>query len=262
MTGGNAGLVLAAGAFGLLVGSFLTVVAARLPRGESVVRPRSRCPGCGNPVLARDNVPVVSWVLLRGRCRSCGRRISARYLLIEVATAGLFAGLAAHFGAGAELPAYLYLAALGVVLSAIDLELRKLPDRLTLPAYVVGVVLLGVASLAGDDAGALVRALLAMAAGFGFYFLLAVVYPAGMGFGDVKLAGVLGLFTGWLGWDVWAVGLFAAFLLGGLVSVGLLLAGRANRKSAVPFGPFMVAGSLLAVVVGEPIARAWLSTGG
>lgn len=242
--------------FGLLVGSFLNVVVWRVPRGESVVSPPSACPGCGTPIAPRDNVPVLSWLLLRGRCRTCNEPISARYPLVELATAGLFAVMAIRFGLEPELAAYLYLAAVGLALALIDLDCKRLPDALTLPSYGVGLVLLGAASL--DDPQQLLRAVLGAAAMFAVYFALAFAYPAGMGFGDVKLSGVLGLFTAWLGWDVWGAGVILGFLLGGVAGVAVLLSKRGTRKSAIPFGPFMLLGALIAVLVGEPLVDAYL----
>ena len=246
-----------AGVLGLLIGSFLNVVIWRVPRGESIVRPASRCPGCGTPIAPRDNVPVVSWLLLRGRCRHCGEPISARYPAVELGTGLLFAALALRFGPEAELPAYLYLGAVCVALAAIDVDLHRLPDALTLPSYPVLALLLGVAAVVEGDTGRWLQALAAGAAMFAVYFLLVLAAPKGMGFGDVKLSGVLGIALGWLGWDVWAVGLVSSFLVGGLFGVVLLALG-AGRKAKVPFGPFMVAGALLAVFAGEAVADIWL----
>ena len=241
---------------GLLIGSFLNVVVWRVPRGESVVSPPSGCPSCGALIRPVDNVPVLSWLLLRGRCRSCQEPISRRYPLVELGTAGLFAVMAVRFGLAPELPAYLYLAAVGLALALIDLDLKRLPDVLTLPSYVVGVVLLGAASL--DDPHAFLRALLGGVAMFAVYFALAFAYPAGMGFGDVKLSGVLGLYLGWLGWDVWAVGLILGFLLGGAAGVAVLVAKRGSRKTAIPFGPFMLGGALIAILFGHPLVDGYL----
>lgn len=243
---------------GLVVGSFLNVVVWRVPRGESVVAPPSHCPSCGHPVRVRDNVPVVSWLLLRGRCRDCGAAISSRYPLVELLTAALFALVAAHFGADPALPAYLYLGALGVALALIDLEVRRLPNALVLPSYPVVLLLLGAAAAVERDAGSIARAVAGGAALFGLYFLLALAYPAGMGFGDVKLAGLLGLGLGWLGWDSLVVGAFAGFLLGGLVGAALIAVRRAGRKTAIPFGPFMLLGALLGVVAGPSIAASYV----
>ncbi|MCW2667451.1 MAG: peptidase domain protein [Frankiales bacterium] len=251
-------LAAAAGVLGLLIGSFLNVVVARVPVGASVVHPPSRCPSCSAPVRPRDNVPVLSWLLLRARCRQCAAPISARYPLVELGTAVLFAVLALRLGPDAALPAFLYVAAVGLALALIDLDVKRLPDVLTLPSYPVVAALLGLAALAGSDSGDLLRALLGGAVLFAAYFALCLLHPGGMGFGDVKLAGVLGMVTGWLGWGPWCVGFFAAFLLGGAVGIAVLLTGRGTRKTAIPFGPFMLVGALLAVLVGETLADAYL----
>jgi leader peptidase (prepilin peptidase)/N-methyltransferase len=242
---------------GLLVGSFLNVVVWRVPRGESVVRPPSHCPSCDHPIRQRDNVPILSWLLLRGRCRDCGHPISKRYPLVELATTVLFAVMAWHFGAVWELPAYLYLAAITVALTLIDIDVRRLPDAIVLPSYVVTVVLLLVPALVDGRWDDLLRAVLGGAALFAGYFLLAFINPRGMGFGDVKLAGVLGLYLGWLGWGVLLIGAFARFLLGGAYGLVLMLAGRAGRKTAIPFGPFMLGGALLAVLFGQDVVDAY-----
>ncbi len=243
---------------GLAVGSFLNVVVHRVPRGESVVRPPSACPRCGHPIRARDNVPVLSWVLLRGRCRDCAEPIAVRYPLVEVLTAALFVLVVLRFGVSAAVPAYLYLAAIAVALALIDLDTHRLPNAIVLPSYPVLAVLLAIASWGEGEWGALLRAAIGGAVLWLAYFLLLVVYPAGMGFGDVKLAGLLGAALAWVGWGSLAVGGFAAFLLGGLYSVGLLLAGRANRKSGIPFGPWMLLGAAVGVAVGEPLWHAYL----
>lgn len=245
----------AAGALGLLVGSFLNVVVHRVPRGESLLRPASRCPGCGHPVRPRDNVPVLGWLLLRGRCRDCGTGIGARYPAVELLTALVFAVLTLRIGPGWSLPAFLYLGAAGVALAAIDIDTRRLPDAIVLPSYAVGAALLVPAAAAGGAWPHYGRALLAALALFAFYLALALVYPAGMGFGDVKLAGLLGLYLGWLGWGELLVGAFLGFLLGALAGGGLMLAGRATGKTAIPYGPFMLLGALVAVCVGGPLAQ-------
>jgi leader peptidase (prepilin peptidase) / N-methyltransferase len=253
-----AALVVGCALLGLIVGSFLNVVIWRVPRGESIIRPPSHCPACDAEVRRRDNVPVVSWLLLRGRCRDCGEPISPRYPLVEVATAVVFAVLAARIGAHADLPAFLYLGAIGVALTLIDLDTKRLPNAIVLPSYLVAAVLLGVAALVEQDLGSFVRALLGMAALFGLYFLLAFIYPAGMGFGDVKLAGVLGLYLGWLGWAEVITGGFLGFLFGGVVGGALVMIRRAGRKSQIPFGPFMLAGALAAILTGGALADLYL----
>lgn len=251
-------LAVLAALLGLAVGSFLNVVVHRVPRGESVVRPASACPACTAPIRPRDNVPVAGWVLLQGRCRDCAEPISARYPLVEALTAALFAVLALRLGLDSALPAYLYLAAVGLALALIDLDVRRLPDALTLPSYPVAAVLLGGAALVGSTAGHPLRALLGGLAMLAVYGGLWLAVPGGMGFGDVKLSGLLGVYTAWLGWGTWAVGLFGGFLLGGVWAVGLLALGRAGRKSRVPFGPFMLAGVLVAVLCGQQVASAYL----
>lgn len=247
---------------GLLIGSFLNVVIARVPAGESVVSPRSRCPRCGTEISARDNIPVVSWLLLRGRCRSCAEPISVRYPLVELGHAALWLVMLAAVGWTWELPAYLYLASVGLALAVIDLDTKRLPDPLTLPSYLVVGLLLLLPALADGDWSAYLRAWLAAVALFAFYFLLLVVYPGGMGFGDVKLAGVLGLALGWLGWGVLLVGGFLGFFLGAVVGGGLMLVRRAGRKSKIPFGPFMLLGTLIGVLWGQQLWDAYVSAMG
>ena len=255
-------IVALAGLLGLVVGSFLNVVVWRVPRGQSVVRPPSSCPHCCAAVRARDNVPVLGWLLLRGRCRDCNAPISRRYPVVELATGGLFVVMAVRFGLDPVLPAYLYLAAVGLALALIDLDCKRLPDALTLPSYPVAVVLLAAAAALGSDSGSLGRALLGGLAMFVVYFALCFAYPAGMGFGDVKLAGVLGLYTAWLGWGAWSVGLFLGFLLGGVFGVALIALRKGGRKTAVPFGPFMLVGVLTAVLAGPQLAQAYLRSSG
>lgn len=242
---------------GLLIGSFLNVVVHRVPRGESVVSPPSACPNCHTAIRPRDNVPVAGWLLLKGKCRDCSHPISARYPIVEAATAGLFAVMALRFGLDAVLPAYLYLAAVGLALALIDLDCKRLPDALTLPSYPVAAVLLGAAALAGSDSGDFVKAILGGTAMFAVYFALAFAYPAGMGFGDVKLSGVLGMYTAWLGWGAWAVGLFLGFFLGGIFGIALIAFKKGGRKTAVPFGPFMLLGVLIAILVGPELAQGY-----
>lgn len=244
---------------GLLIGSFLNVVIWRVPRGESVVSPPSHCPRCDAEIKPYDNVPVVSWLILRGKCRKCGEPISVRYPLVELGTGLLFAVFAWHFGYSWQLPAFLYLAAIGIALSLIDLDTKRLPDVLTLPSIAVGGVLLLLPAAIYGDWGDYARAWLgALALGL-FYFITALIYPAGMGGGDIKLAPFLGLYLGWIGWGALVVGAFLGFLLGAVVGGGLMIAQRATRKSKIPFGPFMVAGALIAVFVGEHIAHAYNS---
>jgi leader peptidase (prepilin peptidase)/N-methyltransferase len=247
-------LLVVVGVLGLAVGSFLNVVIHRVPRNESLVRPGSHCPRCDAPVKPWHNVPLLGWLVLRGRCEHCSAPISVRYPLVEAGTAVLFVAVAARLGLTAELPAYLYLAAIGVALAVIDVDVRRLPNAIVLPSYVVAALLLLSAAAASGDWWAAVRGLTAMAVLWTFYFVLAFAYPKGMGFGDVKLAGLLGLYLGWLGWgEVW-IGTFAGFLLGAVVGVTLMSVGRASRKTAMPFGPYMLAGALVALFFATPLA--------
>lgn len=241
---------------GLAIGSFLSVVVHRVPRRESVVRPRSRCPSCGTQLRARDNLPVVSYVLLRGRCRSCGARIPAVYPLLELATAALFAGAAAAFDrpyVAAVMAAFL---AVLLALALIDARHRILPNRIVYPAIPGFALLVAAGALAGegfDLPGAAVGFL-----GYGGGLLLvATVSPRGMGMGDVKLAALIGLVVGSLGAGRVLVAAGVGILLGGVVAVGALLAGR-GRKQAIPFGPFLAAGAAAAVLAGDRLARLYL----
>lgn len=247
-------VLLLAAALGLAVGSFLNVVVHRVPRNESLVRPRSCCPACAEPIRHRHNLPVVGWLALRGRCADCRARISVRYPLVELGTAVLFVAVTARFGLTWALPAYLYLAAIAVPLALIDLDVQRLPNRIVLPSYVIGAVLLLGAAVGTGHPDAAIRALLAMSVLYGGYWLMALVHPGGMGFGDVKLAGLLGLYLGWLGWSSVWVGTFTGFLLGATLGVVLLLTRRATGRTAIPFGPSMLAGGLLAVFATAPVA--------
>ena len=263
-------------AFGLAIGSFLNVVAYRVPLGLSVVSPASACPGCGAEITARDNVPLVSWILLRGKCRHCAERISARYFIVEAITGVAFVAVAlrmlpavldsasasAAVSGALALVAFLYLAAITVVLSAIDLDVHKLPNRIVLPSYIVGAVLLGAAALVAGDLIGLARTAAGAGILIAFYLLLAIVKPGGMGMGDVKLAGVLGLYLGYLGWAQLIVGGMGAFLFGGLFGIAVLIVRRGKGGRAIPFGPWMFAGAWLGIFAGEQITDAYLTAVG
>lgn len=265
-------LTLVLGAFGSLIGSFLNVVVYRVPRGASVVSPGSACASCGHAIRWYDNIPVVSWLVLRGRCRDCSARISVRYPLVELAGAVVFAAVAVRFVPGVlaapagvltasallALLAYLYLGAISIALVLIDLDVQRLPNAIVLPAYGVGAVLFALAAGLSGDGPALLRAAIGAVVLGGAYLVIALLRPGGMGMGDVKLAGVLGLFLAWLGWNEFAVGALAAFLLGGLFGVIILLRG-AGRRAAVPFGPWMIGGAWIAIFAGDAIARWYLS---
>lgn len=252
-----------AGLAGLVLGSFANVVVHRVPRRESLVRPPSRCPACETPISPRDNVPVLSWILLRGRCRHCGARIAWRYPAVELLTGALFALAVLRLPQEAghtrwDLLPYVPLMFVLVVLSFIDLEHKILPNRIVLPALALEAALFGAASVAGPGLDAWLGALAGGAGGFGFFLLLAIVSPRGMGMGDVKLSALLGLALGYLGWERVFVGFFLAFVAGALFGIGLMLVRRAGRKSQVPFGPWLALGAVVAVLWGGPVADAWL----
>jgi leader peptidase (prepilin peptidase) / N-methyltransferase len=255
-------VALLTGVLGLFVGSFLNVVVYRVPRHESVVRPRSHCPGCQTQLTWYENVPVASWVALRGRCRTCAEPVSARYPVVELVTAAAFAVMGWRFGLSWELPAYLYLAAIGVALAAIDLDVRRLPDTIVLPSYGVAGGLLGLASLLEHDLGSAVRAVVGGLALYAFYLGLALLKPGAMGLGDVKLAGILGGYLAWLSWGALLVGGFAGFLIGGVTGLVLIAVGRAGRKSTIPYGPYMLAGTLVGILWGTQLADAYLRVTG
>jgi leader peptidase (prepilin peptidase)/N-methyltransferase len=241
------------GAYGLVIGSFVNVVIWRVPRKESIVKPASHCPVCDVKIANRDNVPVISWLLLRRRCRNCGTAISARYPFIELLTAVLFAAVGARFAHSWALPAYLVLTGALVALSAIDLEHYILPNRILYPADGAVIVLLAVASAAEHDWGAFARAAIAGAIAFAIFFIIHIVSPRGMGFGDVRLSFLLGVALGWLGWGEVAGGLFAGFLYGAVVGVALIAMKVRGRKQQIPFGPFLAAGATTFVLFGGPL---------
>jgi leader peptidase (prepilin peptidase)/N-methyltransferase len=241
--------VILAGAVGLAVGSFLNVVIYRLPRGESLVRPGSGCPACGTPIRPYDNVPVVSWLLLRGRCRRCGARIPARYPLVEAGTGALYAAVVV--AAGADRDAWLGLALVTVLVPVIfiDVEHRIIPNKIMLPAAIAAPLILGL-----TRPGQLVEHLIAGAAACGFLLVAALVYPSGMGMGDVKLAGVLGLYLGRSVTVAMMVALVAGTLVGAVVMARRGV--REGRKTAVPFGPFLALGGLVGLFAG-PVIVDW-----
>jgi len=242
-----------AGMFGLLFGSFLNVVAYRLPRGESLAFPGSHCPSCETPIKPYDNVPVLSWLWLKGRCRSCRGAISARYPLVEAGTAVLL--VAVVLAKGADSDAWLGLAfvLLLVPVTLIDLDHRIIPNKLMLIGTVVSLAIL---LLTRPES--LTEHLIAAAAAGGFLLVAALAYPAGMGMGDVKLAAVMGLFLG----SAVAPAMFTAFIAGSVVG-GLIIArkgAKEGRKTAIPFGPYLALGGLVGLFAGDPVVDWYLNT--
>ena len=240
---------------GLALGSFMTVVVARVPAGESVVRPRSRCPSCGAEIASRDNVPVFGWLILRGRCRSCGSWISARYPLLELSTALLFSGAFLAYESVWIAVAIAFLLMLMPAIAAIDIEHRIIPNRLMYPALVAFPVYLTLARLFGAPVD-LVRMLIGFVSFGGALFVVAFV-SRGMGMGDVKLASLIGLVLGSLGLRYVGVAAGAAIVLGGFGAIVALIIGR-GRKAAIPFGPYLAAGAVIGAFWGAQIADWYL----
>jgi len=237
---------------GLALGSFLNVVVYRVPREQSVVSPPSSCPSCHNRLKAWHNVPVVSWLVLRGRCAFCAAPISARYPLVEFATAALFALMTMRFGLSPQLPAYLFLAAAGLVLALIDLDVRRLPGSVVVPSYVVAVLLLMPAGAASGDWQPAVRALVGLAALTGVYFTLAIAFPTSVSMSDVQLAGLLGLYLGWLSWTALAIGAIGGLVLG---TLGRLAFGALRQHQlAFATGPCLVVATGTALFITVPLA--------
>jgi leader peptidase (prepilin peptidase)/N-methyltransferase len=238
---------------GLIVGSFVTVVAHRVPRGESIVGPRSRCPVCGAQIAAYDNVPVLSWALLRGRARCCGAAISPRYPLTELCLGALYAAtVLVLWGDGAEIALGLVFVTTLLAVTLTDLEQRIIPNKILLVAAV-----LGAAIAALGDPGSLPERAIAAAAAGGLLLLAALAYPRGMGLGDVKLAAVMGLF---LGRNV-APAILVALLAGSLVGLAMIAReGAAARKKAIPFGPFLALGGVVGLLAGDQLVDWYLST--
>ena len=238
---------------GAIFGSFLNVVAYRLPRGESLSRPRSRCPQCQTQIRAVDNVPVLSWLALRGRCRTCRTRISARYPLVEAMTGLLCALVVLDKGLDEDALLGLALVLLLVPITLIDLDHRIIPNTLTLTGAIVAPAILALTA-----PGAIPEHLIAAAAGGGFFLVAALAYPRGMGMGDVKLAAVLGLFLGR------AVGpaVFVALIAGTLVGAAVIArkGAQEGRKTAVPFGPFLALGGVVALFWGDAMVDWYLGT--
>ena len=237
---------------GLLIGSFLNVVAYRLPRGESLLWPASHCPGCEQPIKPYDNVPVLSWLLLRGKCRGCGEQISPRYPAIELLTAVAFGAIVVLNGVDTDLVWELPFAAMLIAVAGIDLEHRIIPNKVLLPSAVFAVAT--AIALRPDD---LMELGIAGAAAFTAFLLAALAYPAGMGMGDVKLAGVMGLFLG----TAVIPSLFIAFLSGTIVGVAVIAKhGADGRKKGVPFGPFLAFGGLVGLLFGADLIDLYTRT--
>ena len=242
-----------AGLLGLILGSFLNVVAYRLPRGESLARPASRCPGCDTPIKPYDNVPVLSWLLLRGRCRTCKTAIAWRYPLVELATALLLALTVVVIGWNKDVWLGLAFVLLLVPVTVIDIDFRIIPNKLMIVGAIAAPAIL---ALTRPDA--IPEHLIAAIAAGGFLLVAAIAYPAGMGMGDVKLAFVMGLFLGREVGAAMLAGLFAGSLIG--IAIMAKKGAAEGRKTAIPFGPFLAFGGLVGLLAGEPIVDWYLRT--
>ncbi len=246
-------LIVGCGVLGLVIGSFLNVVIYRVPRGESIVAPPSACPSCHAPILARDNVPVLSWLVLRGRCRHCAAPISIQYPLVEVTTGALFAGAAARLGYAWDLPAFLALLGGLVALAWIDVQRLILPRRVVYPTLaLVSALTLLAAVLTHEWHHLLVGVICAAAWGL-LFFAMNLASPRILGFGDVRLAPMLGLALGWLGVGDVLLGFFAANLIGAIVGITLIATKTIRRDQPVPYGVFLAAGTALALFAGPEL---------
>jgi leader peptidase (prepilin peptidase)/N-methyltransferase len=245
------------GVLGLCIGSFLNVVIHRVPRRESVVRPRSQCPRCEAPIAERDNIPVVSWLVLRGRCRNCGEPISVRYPMVEFGAAALFVAAAIRFGTSWALPAFCVFFAALLAISVIDIDHFIVPNRVLYPTLFITFPLLALAALITGDWTALLHAVIGGAGGFIALLVVHLISPAGMGFGDVRLAGLIGMMLGWLGVGYAVLGIFMGFLLASIIGIGLIVTRLRGRKDPVPFGPFLAAGAVLTVLWGHALLGAY-----
>lgn len=244
--------------FGLAIGSFLNVVIHRVPLRQSVLLPRSQCPTCHTALAERDNIPVLSWLLLRGRCRSCKAPISIRYPAVELLTAILFAAVAVRMGSDWALPSFLFFTAVLLAVSAIDIEHYIVPNRIVIVALAASVPLLAATALFDHRGPELRDALVGSLSASGALLVLHLAHPRGMGMGDVKLALVLGLYLGWLGLGHVFLGIFLGFLLGSIVGIALIATGLRTRSQHLPFAPFLAGGSLVAVLFGDKVLKWYL----
>jgi len=243
-------MIVAVSLFGLAIGSFLNVVIARVPAGRSLVRPGSACPGCSAPLTWYDNIPVLSFLMLRGRCRACGMHISWRYPVVETITAAVLVVAYVAFGPSADFLVACVMLPTLVALTAIDLDHQMIPDAITLPGILIGLVI-NLASRRISWLDSVVGILL----GGGLFLVIILVSRGGMGGGDLKLGAMLGAF---LGWKVLIVALFVAIVLGGAIGAVLLATGRRGRKDPIPFGPFLAAGGAMALFWGKQAFSWWM----
>jgi leader peptidase (prepilin peptidase)/N-methyltransferase len=247
--------------FGTVVGSFLNVCIYRLPRGYSIVRPSSRCPTCQSPIKAYDNIPLISYILLRGRCRYCGARISLRYPLVEFLNGFLYAVVFWRYGLSpAGFFFMLYMSAL-IVITFVDLDFQIIPDIITIPGSIIGLIV-GIFVLPDSfnrsSALGAMQSILGLLLGFGLYLLIAVLSKGGMGGGDIKMMAMVGAVTGWKGVLLTT---FLGSLVGSIVGIGLMVIKKKGRKTKIPFGPFLALGCIVTILFGEEILNFYLNIG-
>jgi leader peptidase (prepilin peptidase)/N-methyltransferase len=252
------------GLLGLAVGSFVNVVIYRVPRAISLLSPGSACPNCGNRILWHQNIPLLSWVLLAGKCANCKTKISLGYPIVEAATSLSFVGISAWaFGitnfnnfssvisGTLVFVAWSWFVAAGLALAVIDFEFGILPNQIVLWLYAVGTISLAILAFQAGDFAAFTRGVIGGASLLSFYLLVKLIAPRGLGLGDVKLAGILGFYSAWLGWGAFALGALGAFALGATFGLFLIARGTASRRSALPFGPWMFLGSVIGAIFGN-----------
>ena len=252
-------IVVIACVLGLLCGSFTNVLIARIPKGEEWVRTPSHCPRCSTPLAWYDNIPVVSWLWLRRRCRHCKAPISAQYPLVELTVAALFGVVAWQYGLSFLAAALAYLAIVTVALAVIDLQHMRLPDALTIRSYPVLLVLVTAEAWISDDWWMVARAGIGALSLGAFYFVFWFVYPKGMGFGDVKCAVLLGFAMGAVSWGALAVGAFAGPLIGGIAGVAVMIQSRRSRGVKIPYGPWLIAGAWLGIFAGTELGARYIA---
>jgi leader peptidase (prepilin peptidase)/N-methyltransferase len=246
------------GLYGLLFGSFANVVIHRIPRGESIVLPRSACPSCGQCIAARDNIPVISWLLLGGRCRGCGDRIGPRYPVVELTAAALFVIVGAAEGLSWVLPAQLFFVWALLALSVIDIDTHRLPNALLYPCMGVSAVLLVAAGAIEGDVRSLVESLVGGVLAFLVMFVVWFVARGGLGYGDVRLSGYIGLNLGFLTLGHVPVALFVGFLAGAIAGIVLMVVAGRGRKHKVAFGPSLAVGGFVALIWGQSLIDLYL----
>lgn len=244
--------------FGAVVGSFLNVCIYRLPRGLSIVRPGSSCPHCKGPIHAYDNIPILSYLILRGRCRNCGKRISPRYPIVEALNGILYVLVLWRFGLGPEAIVFMAFASASIVITFIDLDFQIIPDVITLPGTLIGLLAGGLLLPDVFDRAVPLgfkNSLIGAALGFGLFYFIAIVSRGGMGGGDIKMMAMVGAVTGWKGVLLTT---FVASLVGAAVGIGLMILKGTGRKAKIPFGPFLALGFLVSILLGQQLLILYL----